>query len=121
MPAIQVKSVVISPAGGAVLHAGAVEVTGVAWSGVAPVVKVDVSADAGQTWQPAKFDSGPDSGTRYEWALWRSPFTLARRGVVEFASRATDEHGNTQPATRSATRLDGYVNNVIERVRCLVV
>ncbi|MGH7869900.1 MAG: sulfite oxidase, partial [Candidatus Dormibacteraceae bacterium] len=71
----------------------------------------------GTTWLPAKLDSG----TRYEWALWRCAFTLTQRGAVEFACRATDADGHTQPATRDANRLDGYVNNLIEHVQCLVV
>lgn len=117
LPPIQVKSVMTSPVGGAVLKPGALNVTGVAWSGVAPVAKVEASADGGATWLPAQLDSG----TQYEWALWRCTFMLTRRGAVEFTCRATDAAGNTQPATRDANRLDGYVNNLIERVQCLVV
>ena len=117
LPPIQVKSVMTSPSSGAVLKPGALEVTGVAWSGVAPIAMVEASADGGATWLPAKLDSG----TRYEWTLWRCAFTLTRRGAVEFACRATDGGGNTQPATRDANRLDGYVDNLIEHVQCLVV
>ncbi len=117
LPPIQVKSIMTFPTAGAVLKPGAVQVAGVAWSGVAPVAKVDVSADGGQTWQQAKLDPG----ARYEWALWRCSLTLVKRGVVELACRATDASGNAQPSTRDATRIDGYVNNLIEHVRCLVV
>lgn len=117
LPPIQVKSVITSPAAEAVLHPGTVELTGVAWSGMAPVRMVEASADGGATWLPARVDPG----ARFEWALWRCSLTLSKRGVVEFACRAVDGQGNTQPATRDPNRLDGYVDNVVEHVKCLVV
>jgi DMSO/TMAO reductase YedYZ molybdopterin-dependent catalytic subunit len=117
LPRVQVKSVMIAPAAGAVLKLGTAEVRGVAWSGVAPVAKVEVSIDGGQAWQSTQLDPG----ARFEWALWRGSVNLSRRGMVELACRATDQRGNVQPASRDPNRLDGYVNNVIERVRCLVV
>jgi DMSO/TMAO reductase YedYZ molybdopterin-dependent catalytic subunit len=117
LPPVQVKSVITSPAAQAVLHVGSVEVAGVAWSGLAPVRAVEVSADGGATWRAARLDPG----SRFEWVLWQCRLTVSKRGVVEFACRAADEKGNTQPASRAENRLDGYVDNLIEHVRCLVV
>jgi len=46
---------------------------GYAWSGGGrSVVRVDVSADAGKTWQQADLRCGPcnDSGRQWAWTLW---------------------------------------------------
>lgn len=73
---------------------GRVQIHGVAFGGVNPVEKVEVSTDGGQTWQEARF-IGPDLG-RYAWR----PFVLAAdlaAGTHTIASRATDSQGTVQP------------------------
>jgi DMSO/TMAO reductase YedYZ molybdopterin-dependent catalytic subunit len=117
LPRVQVKSLIISPKPGSVLPIGQVELRGVAWSGTGRIRTVEASADGGKSWRSA----GVDPGGRYGWALWRASFKLTQRGVVEFACRATDVTGATQPAKRHPSRLDGYAFNLIERVRCVVV
>jgi hypothetical protein len=47
-----VKSLIAAPQEGETVKAGHVTVQGVAWSGEAKVVKVDVSIDEGKTWEP---------------------------------------------------------------------
>ena len=89
---MNVKSWVTNPAGP--VPAGKVQITGVAFSGTSPIMKVEVSADGGQSWNEAKI-VGPDLG---EFA-WR-PFVLETElaaGAHMVASRATSADGDTQP------------------------
>ena len=118
LPRVQVKSIITVPADGAVLQRGTVEVDGLAWSGSGKVSNVQVSADGGSSWQPATVDS---AGGSYDWTLWRISFPLGRPGVINLASKATDDSGNTQPATRDPRRADLYAYNVCHRIRCVVL
>jgi DMSO/TMAO reductase YedYZ molybdopterin-dependent catalytic subunit len=117
LPRVQVNSVIVSPANRTVLHPGMVEVRGIAWSGEGKVSLVEVSVDGGRTWFTARLDSG----SRYEWALWRLSLDLKQRGVIEIMCRATDETGARQPAHRDASRVDGYVDNWYHGIRCMVL
>jgi DMSO/TMAO reductase YedYZ molybdopterin-dependent catalytic subunit len=85
---------------------------GRAWSGRAPVARVEVSADGGSTWRAAEL--GPRSGA-WAWVGWTFPWD-ATPGEHVLSSRATDEAGNTQPA-EPAWNTGGYVNNAIQRLR----
>ena len=67
---------------------------GRAWSGAAPIRRVDVSADGGATWRRAQLRSGPRP-----WTRWEAPFLPRRRGRVELIARAADEAGRVQPDT----------------------
>lgn len=118
LPRVQVKSVITSPAAGAVVRRGAVQVSGLAWSGCGRVVSVEVAAIGEARWQKASLNPG---ASRYDWTLWSAPLNLGRPGVVELISKAGDSAGNVQPETRSQARLDLYANNVCGRIRCVVV
>lgn len=117
LPPVQVKSVITSPVSGAVLNAGPVKVSGLAWSGSGRVVKVGVSADGGMRWNMATLDAVP---SRYDWVRWSATLNL-RPGVAEIVSKASDSAGNSQPARRDPRRLDFYAYNVWDRIRCVVV
>ena len=69
------------------------EISGLAWSGAGRVSKVEVSADAGQTWALAALNEPvlPKALTRF-----RMPWNWNGQPVV-LQSRATDEGGNVQP------------------------
>ncbi|MGA7358812.1 MAG: sulfite oxidase, partial [Candidatus Sulfotelmatobacter sp.] len=54
LTALNVKSVISGPGDGATLKAGKVAVHGAAWAGEADIVKVEISADGGATWDIAK-------------------------------------------------------------------
>jgi DMSO/TMAO reductase YedYZ molybdopterin-dependent catalytic subunit len=73
---------------------GPVQIYGVAFAGVNPVKRVDVSIDGGKTWKQAKF-IGPDLG-KYAWRTFVLSADL-KPGTHIIASRATDTKGNTQP------------------------
>ncbi|HUY12837.1 MAG TPA: molybdopterin-dependent oxidoreductase [Terriglobia bacterium] len=116
LPPVQVKSVIVSPLKGAMLNAGKVELSGVAWSGNG-ISKVEVSADGGSTWSEAQMDAAETCS----WRVWRTELVLREQGLVTLACRATDSQGLAQPATRDPARLDYFALNEIQRIRCLVV
>jgi DMSO/TMAO reductase YedYZ molybdopterin-dependent catalytic subunit len=73
---------------------GPVQIYGVAFAGVNPVKRVDVSTDGGKTWKRARF-IGPDLG-KYAWRTFVLSADL-KPGSYMIASRATDAKGKTQP------------------------
>jgi DMSO/TMAO reductase YedYZ molybdopterin-dependent catalytic subunit len=117
LPRVRVKSAILNPRSGSVLRKGKMEIRGLAWTGAGTIASVDVSADAGRTWQPASLDAAG----ALEWIIWKTSVELTEAGTVEFVSRAKDTEGQVQPAERDASRLDGYTNSWYHRVRCTVV
>jgi DMSO/TMAO reductase YedYZ molybdopterin-dependent catalytic subunit len=95
--------------------AGPCPLEGRAWSGWAPIERVEVSADGGETWSDATLD---DDASAYGWRGWQFAWD-ARPGEHELCCRATDAAGNTQPLD-AAWNLDGYCNNAVQRVRVTV-
>ena len=91
--------------------AGEVLVQGRAWSGLAPVASVEVSADGGSSWATAELE--PEEG-RWAWRGWSFRWR-ADPGAYVLCSRARDEAGNEQPL-EPAWNLGGYANNSVQRV-----
>ena len=89
---------------------------GRAWSGAAPIERVEVSDDAGATWQPATVE--PAAG-RYAWHRWSATWQPAKAGEVELWCRATDAAGNTQPIEQR-WNVGGYAANAVHRVPVVV-
>ncbi|WP_329342665.1 sulfite oxidase [Streptomyces sp. NBC_00663] len=98
-----------------VVRPGPVPLEGRAWSGRAPVTRVEVSADAGRTWQEA--DLEPDGGHRWAWRRWRSTWT-ATPGEHTLSARASDADGHTQPLDQPWNR-GGFAVNLVQRVPVL--
>lgn len=91
---IRLMSYILQPEPNAVLSAGPVTISGVAYNdGKAPIESVLISLDQGKSWQPAAFDI-PESP--YAWYQWSLQTTLAA-GTHEIWSRATDALGRSQP------------------------
>jgi DMSO/TMAO reductase YedYZ molybdopterin-dependent catalytic subunit len=111
-----VRSLICQPAAGAAMAPGPVMVRGVAWSGAAPVARVDVSADGGHTWTPAEFTG--DAGS-FAWRPWQHLWHAASPGIAQLMSRATDAAGNVQPDAAAWNAL-GYANNAVQTVRVMV-
>lgn len=88
------------------------ELAGRAWSGTAPIERVEVSTDDGVTWEPAHLT--PPSDPR-SWTAWRYEWRPRRRGDHVLCCRATDADGNTQPDT-PVWNLGGYAVNAVQRV-----
>ena len=111
----EVKSVITSPSGGQMLlDKGFHNITGLAWSGRGKVRRVDVSADGGRNWTPARLE-GPVLSkclTRFncDWSWEGQPGLLM--------SRAVDETGQVQPTYAQLRKVRGsrsiYHNNAIQ-------
>ena len=78
------------------LEAGPCELEGRAWSGWAPITRVEVSTDGGETWEDAALD---DPVGEYGWQRWAYRWDDATPGEHELLSRATDGAGQ-HPAGR---------------------
>jgi sulfane dehydrogenase subunit SoxC len=93
------------------LDAGRCVLTGRAWSGWGPIVRVEVSVDGGATWDDAELE---DPVGERAWRGWSYAWE-ATPGEYVISSRATDGAGHTQPL-EAPWNLKGYANNAIERV-----
>lgn len=110
------KSVITSPSGGQRLEKpGFVEIRGLAWSGRGRVMRVDVSTDGGETWQPAQLQEPilPKCHTRFR-LDWRWDGNAA---ILQ--SRCIDETGYKQPTRKTLLAVRGehsiYHFNGIQR------
>ena len=112
LTALNVKSVIAGPSDGATVKAGTVHLQGAAWAGENDIVKVEISTDAGATWNPAKLGN---EQSRFAWRLWSFDWK-AKRGDYAIQSRATDSQGRVQPST-AAWNPSGYLYNAIDEVK----
>jgi sulfite oxidase len=112
---VALNSEILSPADGATVPAGRLEVGGYAFAGgERHVARVDVSLDGGATWTQAELldDLGP-----WAWRHWRTTVELAP-GEHEITVRAWDSSAATQPEDEAGLwNPPGYVNNARPRVR----
>jgi DMSO/TMAO reductase YedYZ molybdopterin-dependent catalytic subunit len=97
------------------VDAGPVALVGRAWSGFAPIARVEVSIDGGATWEDASLD---EPLAEFAWRGWRHEWR-AEIGEVELCCRAIDAEGNTQPA-EPEWNYDGFANNAVQRVPVFV-
>jgi hypothetical protein len=95
-----------------------VPLSGRAWSGRAPVTRVEVSTDGGATWDDAALDQA-DPRHPFAWRAWTYDWTAAR-GRFELLTRATDETGGGQPVEQEWNR-QGMANNLVQRVPVTVL
>jgi DMSO/TMAO reductase YedYZ molybdopterin-dependent catalytic subunit len=114
---LQVKSAIAWPAEGAKLPLATHTLRGFAWSGAAPVQKVEFSVDGGRSWDHAKL---LDNATEFGWIRWSGSWS-PKPGRYVILSRATDGAGNIQPLKRDPARRDGYELNTCAPVSCEVL
>jgi DMSO/TMAO reductase YedYZ molybdopterin-dependent catalytic subunit len=91
----------------------ATTLSGRAWSGRAPISRVEVSTDGGVTWLDAQITRPFDSP--WAWCAWSIRWEPAGEGDYVLCCRATDEAGNVQPLEPD-WNLGGYENNAAQRV-----
>tara|TARA_B100000427_G_scaffold181399_1_gene150810 strand:- start:1350 stop:2624 length:1275 start_codon:yes stop_codon:yes gene_type:complete len=112
---MEVKSVITQPTAGAIpLKKGPVHITGLAWSGLGKIKKVEVSTDKGKTWNTAHIDGANQKLSpvrfRYNW-IWNGE-------ECSIESRATDSKNNVQPQRQDWSIKYGlghlYHNNSIQ-------
>jgi DMSO/TMAO reductase YedYZ molybdopterin-dependent catalytic subunit len=102
-----VKSLIASPADGSHVARGTQSIVGVAFSGEAPIAKVEISMDDGKTWRPAKLEGDPGVG---RWNVFRFEIEQREPGRLHAIARATDKKGNVQPE-QAAWNPSGYFWN----------
>jgi DMSO/TMAO reductase YedYZ molybdopterin-dependent catalytic subunit/rhodanese-related sulfurtransferase/glyoxylase-like metal-dependent hydrolase (beta-lactamase superfamily II) len=107
----RVRALITEPADGETLPPGETTVRGVAWSGAAPIDRVEISIDD-RPWQPARL-IGERQPHRWQW--WELHTPLDQPGPHTIQARATDLADRTQPAT-PPWNCQGYGNNSIQRV-----
>jgi DMSO/TMAO reductase YedYZ molybdopterin-dependent catalytic subunit len=90
-----VKSELVRPRAGETLKLGTNRLFGVAWAGQDAVARVEVSTDAGRTWNDAEL-----LGLRapYSWSLWEYLWEVSEPGTYSLLTRATSVSGQVQPA-----------------------
>jgi DMSO/TMAO reductase YedYZ molybdopterin-dependent catalytic subunit len=109
--AVQVRSVIASPADGETVPKGTIVATGSAWSGHPPIIDVSISTNGGETW--LKTDLEPEAGPLAA-VGWRCEIRLDP-GRHTLMARATDADGDTQPMD-PPWNARGYANNMIQTV-----
>jgi sulfane dehydrogenase subunit SoxC len=97
------------------VDAGTVVLEGRAWSGRAPIGRVELSTDGGATWHDASL--APPAGP-FAWRGWTYEWR-AEPGEHELVARATDDAGETQPLEQP-WNLHGFANNEVQRIRVSV-
>jgi len=102
---------ITEPTPDAVLPVGDVVIRGVAWSGAAPIERVEVSV-ADRPWKQAQLlTHRPTHG----WLWWELLTRLEDRGSTTVRARATDLAGRVQPERPEWNRL-GYGGNAIHAI-----
>ena len=112
----RVRALITEPAPGQEAAPGELVVRGLAWSGAAPIAKVEVSVNGGD-WHEARLVG---ERKRHSWQWWELIARFDRPGEVHLRARATDLAGRTQPDRAEWNKL-GYGNNGIHEVSARIV
>jgi DMSO/TMAO reductase YedYZ molybdopterin-dependent catalytic subunit len=107
----RVRALLTEPGTDETVDRGDLAIRGVAWSGAAPIARVEVSVGGGP-WHEARLVG---ERTQHRWQWWELLTRIEVPGTITLRARATDLAGRTQPATSEWNRL-GYGNNVIQEV-----
>jgi len=101
---MEAKSLITFPSGDMQLPGkGFYEISGIAWSGRAPIERVEITTDGGKTWSLASLQEPvlPKAHVRFRYP-WHWDGT---ESIIE--SRATDQTGYVQPTKSFLTRTEG--------------
>jgi DMSO/TMAO reductase YedYZ molybdopterin-dependent catalytic subunit len=112
----RVRALITEPAPHQELPRGELAVRGVAWSGAAPIARVEVSVN-GDRWQDARLIG---ERQRHRWQWWEWLTRVQEAGPLTVRARATDLAGRTQPDVAEWNRL-GYGNNAIQDVPIRII
>lgn len=97
------------------IHPGRIKIIGRAWSGYAPIKRVEVSNDGGESWRDAELFQPHNV---HAWQKFQFDWE-ARPGVWRLMSRASDAAGNIQPL-EARCNFQGMTNNVVSHVEVTV-
>jgi DMSO/TMAO reductase YedYZ molybdopterin-dependent catalytic subunit len=112
----RVRALITEPDPGERLERGDLVVRGVAWSGAAPIARVEVSLGGGP-WQEARLIG---QRPRHGWQWWELQTRAEQPGPLAIRARATDLASRTQPEQPEWNRL-GYANNAIQEISISIV
>jgi DMSO/TMAO reductase YedYZ molybdopterin-dependent catalytic subunit len=107
----RVRALITEPAPDDEIEEGQRAIRGVAWSGAAPIARVDVRIGNGD-WQDARLLGGRH---RHSWQWWELITRIEDRGPTTIRARAIDLAGRSQPREPEWNRL-GYGNNAVHEV-----
>jgi DMSO/TMAO reductase YedYZ molybdopterin-dependent catalytic subunit len=107
----RVRALIAEPSPQTEVRSGELAIRGVAWSGAAPIARVEVSVGGGG-WQDARLVS---ERNRYSWQSWELMTRVEKSDRLVLRARATDLAGRIQPERAEWNRL-GYGNNAIQEV-----
>ncbi len=93
------------------------EIKGVAWDGGAGIKGVEISTDAGNSWQLATLMQ--DYG-RFSWRQWHYNFTPKATGEYCVMARASSHSGISQPLVAVANP-SGYHHNAVQKITIKVI
>ena len=108
----RVRSLITEPEPDSEVDRGELPIRGVAWSGAAPVARVEVRI-GDRPWQEARLVG---ERKRHSWQGWELIARIEQPGSIVISARATDMASRTQPESSEWNRL-GYGNNIIQKVR----
>jgi DMSO/TMAO reductase YedYZ molybdopterin-dependent catalytic subunit len=107
----RVRSLITEPRPDEEIELGDVAIRGVAWSGAAPIERVDVRV-GDRDWQDARLIGRRH---RHSWQWWELITSFEEHGATTIRARATDLAGRKQPNEQQWNRL-GYGNNLVHEV-----
>jgi DMSO/TMAO reductase YedYZ molybdopterin-dependent catalytic subunit/rhodanese-related sulfurtransferase/glyoxylase-like metal-dependent hydrolase (beta-lactamase superfamily II) len=107
----RVRALITEPSDGEELPPGETLVRGAAWSGAAPIARVEVMINHGP-WQEARLIG---DRRRHCWQWWELLTHVGRPGQTSIRARATDQAGHTQPDIPE-WNCHGYGNNAVQEV-----
>lgn len=103
---------------------GTITVKGYAWSGGGhKIVRVDVTADSGETWHVANLEEEEKSinptGRHWAWTLWTINIPIKNNvSDVEIWSKAVDSDYNVQPESfKNTWNLRGVLSHAYSKVK----
>lgn len=100
---IDARSIITFPAYPKTVEKGWIEIRGLAWSGRGKVIRVEVSTDAGRSWQLATLQEPVlDKAHTFFRYVWQWDGT-----ETEILSRVTDETGYVQPSLKQLMEVRG--------------
>jgi sulfane dehydrogenase subunit SoxC len=86
--------------------------SGRAWSGWAPIRRVEVSTDGCATWADATVG---EAASPFAWVPFTFAWDASEPGELELSCRATDANGNTQPL-EPPWNYHGFANTAVQRI-----
>lgn len=113
---MRVRSIITQPVTGTMHRNESINFSGIAWSGVGKVDKVELSFDHGENWLTTTLEPAP---TSYAVTRWDFDWHPKGAGQYTIISRATDSVGNMQPLN-SVWNKGGYGNNLVHQIKITV-